>query len=147
MEDCRIPRCHESDHILCRHRFNFDAHVIHGNGYFNCVELMDHQVILHFLYYINHGKVPRGRGCRYVIVTGDGTFLRDAKNEWESKQKKKKKKKGSQSGRLEFGDDFVRNRDITVHVENFKAPPYGWNKDSCRRQIVRRLNELYSKTP
>lgn len=144
MDDCKGSRCHDNSHILCKHRFNFDAHLIHGNGYFNCVELLDHQIILHFLYFINHKKVPRGKNWRYVLVTGDGTFLRDAKNEWEAK--KKKKKKTSKFGRLEFGNDFARSRDITIQVEHIKTPPCGWNRDSCRRQIIRRLNELFSET-
>lgn len=144
MEDCSSPLCHEAGHIFCKHRFDFDAHMLYYNGYFSSVEFFDFQVILHFLYCITHQKVPHNQSCRYVIVTGDGTFLRDAEKEWRSK-KSRKRNGDFQHGRLEFGAGFVTSRDITIHIEHIRMPPYGWDKYSCQRQIIKCLNERYGQ--
>ena len=142
MADCVESRCEEDERILCSHRFNFKSHVVSSNGYLSEVELTDYQVVLHFLYLIRHNKVPNGRNAIYLIITRDKSFLGAVKTELGRKKKKKKKCKDSS---VEVGPNFVRFRNITIHIENLESLPYGRDKHAYRKQLITRLNKRYSQ--
>ena len=139
MEDCDEPRCHDDKHITCHHRFDFNSFVITTNGYIGFLQFFDFQIVLHFLYLIQHKKVPNSKRCRFIIVTKDKSFLRSAKNEWQ------KKAKINTHPRLEFGDNFVRNGKITIWVEEISTRPYGEDKHAYRKQLIERLNKCYGR--
>lgn len=141
MADCVGSRCEEDERILCSHRFDFQSHVVSGNGYLSEVELTDYQVVLHFLYLIRHNKVPNGRNAIHLIVTRDKSFLGAVRTELERKKKKKKFKSYS----TEVGPNFVRIKNITIYVENLRSLPYGRDKHAYRKQLIERLNKRYGR--
>ena len=141
MADCVGSRCEEDERILCSHRFDFQAHVVFCNGYLSEVELTDYQVVLHFLYLIRHNKVPNGRNAIHLIVTRDKSFLGAVRTEL-GRKKKKRKCKGSS---IEVGSNFVRVRNITIHVENLESLPYGRDKHAYRKQLIGRLNKRFGR--
>lgn len=138
MEDCN-DCCHDCEQVMCRHRFNFDAHIVYTNGYIGFVQFFDFQIVLHFLYLIEHGKVPCGKSCKYIIVTCDKSFLRSARKEWE------KKSKSNTRPKLKFGERFVRSGNITIQVEVLNTHPYGDDKVTFHQQLVQRLNKQYGQ--
>ncbi len=140
MEECISGRCESDPSVLCKHRFNFNFYVLngtHGQNYLQSVQLLDYQVILHFLYFITQNRTPGPDNAKFVIITKDKKFLLSAQKEWLDKAKPKTKP------RLNFGSGFVRNGKIVIYVDCVDSKPYGSDRYDDRAAIIEQLNRRF----
>lgn len=121
--------CRSSATYFCRHRFGPGVWPICKPGWLIFTRLTDLQVILDFLYKINH-CVRKLRGHRtYILVTHDEDFIADARREHEG---------ALYNGRprLSWGKDWVEfvggGGPIRIHV-HYLAPS---NRDADLAAVV-----------
>lgn len=145
--DANMPKMHKCDTSckarktqLCRHHFNFNAKVMYPSDYIGFLRFYDFQIILHCLYLIKRNaryKYLADNG-RFIIVTKDRTFLRDAEDVWFKKLKPKTKPK------LEFGRDFVSCGSWKIIVKLINCKNYGTNGDHDLLCVIDELNKLWA---
>lgn len=143
IEKCTSGRCRSDKNVVCKHKFAFDPYVLNGLGgqsYLQFVQLLDYQVILHFLYFIAHKNIPGGRrNARFIIVTRDKKFLASAEREWLGKAKPRTRPC------LNFGPGFVKSGKTVIYVECIESKPYGSNRRDDLDMIARQLNNRFGK--
>lgn len=112
IRECRHG-CSSNANHFCRHRFGPGIWLVSKPGWLIFTRLSDLQVILDFLYTINH-CVRKLRGHRtYVLVTHDEDFIADARRDHEN---------GQFNGRprLTWGHDWVEfmsgSGPIRIHI-------------------------------
>ncbi|MBI2063736.1 MAG: hypothetical protein HYT65_01950 [Candidatus Yanofskybacteria bacterium] len=145
--DANMPNMHKCsagckvrETQLCKHRFNFNAKVIHPTEYISFMRFYDFQIILHCLYLIKGNSRFKylAENGKFVIVTKDRTFLRDAQDVWVKKLKPKTRPK------LEFGRDFVSCGSWTIKVKLINCKNYGTNGDHDLFCTIDELNKLWA---
>lgn len=144
--DANMPKMHKCSANcktqktqLCRHRFNFNAKIIYPTEYINFLRFYDFQIVLHCFYLIKrniHYKYLAENG-RFIIITKDRTFLRDAEDVWVKKLKPKTKPK------LEFGKYFITCRSWKIIVKVINCKNYGTNGGHDLFCMIDELNKLW----
>ena len=134
-----IRKCHHgctsSATHFCKHRFGPGISLVSKPGWLIFTWQSDLQVILDFLYVINH-VFRKLRGHRtYVIVTHDEDFIADARREHEN---------GQHNGRprLTWGNDWVEfmGRSGPIRIRVRYLPPSNRDKDlAAVTDIIRSL--------
>ena len=89
LDRCR-PGCEDDINILCKHRFKGNVRVIACNGFASFMRLTDSQIVLYFLWPLMTSGAYRSLSddCRYMIITKDKHFYRQAQREWMGKMTK-----------------------------------------------------------
>ena len=133
--NCKIKKTE-----LCRHRFNFNAKVIHPTEYINFLRFYDFQIILHCFYLIKRNARYRhlAENGRFVIVTKDRSFLRDAEDAWLKKRKSKTKPT------LGFGRDFIACGSVKIVVKTINCKNYGTNGSHDIFCAINELNKMWT---
>ena len=131
--NCRIKKTE-----LCRHRFNFNAKIIHPTEYINFLRFYDFQIILHCLYLIKKNVRYKylAENGRFIIITKDRAFLRDAEDAWLRKRKSKTKPT------LEFGKNFVACGSVKIAVKIINCKNYGTNGSHDLSCAIDELNKI-----
>ncbi len=139
----RMPGCSNLCKIkktqICRHRFNFNAKVLHTNEYINFLRFYDFQIILHCLYLIRKKANFRriSENGRFVIVTKDRAFLHDAEDAWL------KRKKSKTRPTLEFGRNFVKCGSYKILVKIISCKNYGTDGHHDLLCVIDELNKMW----
>lgn len=125
---------------FCRHRFNFNAKVMYASEYIDFLRFYDFQIVLHCLYLIRKNVYYRNlaENGRFIIITKDRNFLRDAEKEWVKKLKPKTKPK------LEFSRNFVACGLWKIMIKVINCKNYGTNGDHDLFCVIDELNKLWA---
>lgn len=141
IQDCRSSRCLADGRIFCKHRFHFEFKWFREEGLIHSVRLFDHQVILYCLGLMRKFSWVKNlaQKGRFVLITKDHNFLRDAQTEW------KKRTHYNTSPKLDFGKDRVTIGKLSIIIKTVLCPKEdpGGQEDFLR--IIAELNFLFGK--